>query len=131
MKDLQIDRFCRAVQEFSGAVERIEILFRSIFVGHSGKSLEEPIRELTASVRRLGAVIPSEVRTPESPISAQAENQATWTVRDLATHLRTSPQAIYKMVERRAIPHMRLKRRVIFDPEVIKTWLRDHTVQLS
>ncbi len=50
-----------------------------------------------------------------------------WNVNDLARFFRTSPDAIYKMVERGLVPHIRLGRTLRFDPDAIRRWLDEHS----
>ena len=55
-----------------------------------------------------------------------------WTVRDAAEFLRTTPAAIYKMVERRQIPHARLgDRKLRFDPVVLHEWVRQNAIRVA
>jgi excisionase family DNA binding protein len=51
-----------------------------------------------------------------------------WDVKDVAAYLHTTPHAVYKLVERRAIPHVRLGRKILFDPDTIRAWISDHQV---
>lgn len=51
-----------------------------------------------------------------------------WTVQDMAVFLRTTPAAVFKSVERRQIPHIRLGRRILFDPAAVREWLGRHQV---
>ena len=55
--------------------------------------------------------------------------ESLWTVGDLALFLKISPNAAYKLVERRRIPHIRLNRKVLFDPQTIRNWLNQHAVK--
>lgn len=55
-------------------------------------------------------------------------NESLWNVRDLAAFLATSAHAVYKLVERRQIPHIRLGCKILFDPNAIRAWLNDHLV---
>lgn len=52
-----------------------------------------------------------------------------WSVKDLSAFLKTSANAVYKLVERKQIPHIRLNRKVLFDPQTIRNWLNQHTVR--
>jgi hypothetical protein len=55
--------------------------------------------------------------------------ESLWTVSDLARFLKISPNAAYKLVERRQVPHIRLNRKVLFDPQTIRNWLNQHVVK--
>jgi len=46
-----------------------------------------------------------------------------WTVQELACFLNTSRGAVYKLVKRRQVPHIRIGKRVLFDPEGIRAWI--------
>jgi excisionase family DNA binding protein len=46
------------------------------------------------------------------------------TVPEVAEFLRTSPKAVYCMVERNQLPVVRFNRRVLVDREVLLEWLR-------
>lgn len=46
------------------------------------------------------------------------------TVPEVAGFLRTSPKAIYTMVERGQLPVLRINRRVLVDREALVDWLR-------
>ena len=45
------------------------------------------------------------------------------TVPEVATFLRTSPKAIYAMVERGQLPVLRIGRRVLIDRDALVDWL--------
>jgi excisionase family DNA binding protein len=51
-----------------------------------------------------------------------------WDVAEAAAFLKTTVQGIYKLVERRSIPHVRLGRRLLFDPSEIRAWVDRHRV---
>ena len=51
-----------------------------------------------------------------------------WNVRDLATYVKTTPDAIYKWVEQAQVPFIRLGRSIRFDLAAIREWLRSHHV---
>lgn len=51
-----------------------------------------------------------------------------WSVEDLAGYLHTTRHGVYKLVERRQIPHIRLGRKILFDPAIVRAWLNDHLV---
>ncbi len=55
--------------------------------------------------------------------------EALWTVRDLAAFLQVSENAVYKLVERKQVPHIRFNRKVLFDPQAIRIWVNQHTVK--
>ncbi len=46
------------------------------------------------------------------------------TVPEVASFLRTSPKAIYTMVERGQLPVLRINRRVLVDRDALLNWLR-------
>jgi excisionase family DNA binding protein len=52
-----------------------------------------------------------------------------WNVRDAAEYLKTTPQGVYKLVERRQIPHVRLGKRVLFDPKKIRAWIERQAIE--
>ena len=58
----------------------------------------------------------------------QENGNRLWNVRDLATFLATSAHAVYKLVERRQVPFVRLGRKILFDPDIIRTWINQHAV---
>jgi excisionase family DNA binding protein len=60
-----------------------------------------------------------------------ARPDALWTVRELAGFLKVSSNAVYKLVERRQVPHIRLNRKVLFDPQTIRNWLSQHAVKTA
>ncbi|WP_430069297.1 helix-turn-helix domain-containing protein [Paenibacillus naphthalenovorans] len=49
----------------------------------------------------------------------------TFTVSEVAEYLNVSTDSIYAMVREKQIPHVRIRRRIIFSIEVIEEWLRD------
>jgi excisionase family DNA binding protein len=51
-----------------------------------------------------------------------------WGVAETAAFLKTTVHGIYKLVERRSIPHVRLGRRRLFDPAEIRAWVDRHRV---
>jgi len=51
-----------------------------------------------------------------------------WGVKDLCEFLKTSPNAVYKLVERKQVPHIRFNRKVLFDPQTIRVWLSQHAI---
>jgi excisionase family DNA binding protein len=55
--------------------------------------------------------------------------ESLWTVSDLARFLKISPNAAYKLVERHQVPHIRLRRKVLFDPQTIRNWIGQHMVK--
>lgn len=58
----------------------------------------------------------------------QENGNRLWDVRDVAAYLHTTAHGVYKLVERRVIPHVRLGRKVLFDPDVIRSWINQHLV---
>lgn len=55
-----------------------------------------------------------------------------WTVRDAAVFLSTTVAAIYKMVERRQIPHVRLgDRKLRFEPSILRDWVRQNAIKVA
>lgn len=63
---------------------------------------------------------------------SDAEQLSLWTVGDAAEFLRTSVAAIYKMVERRQIPHIRLgDRKLRFDPAVLRDWVWQNAIKAA
>jgi excisionase family DNA binding protein len=57
--------------------------------------------------------------------------ESLWNVADAAAFLNTSRNAVYKLVERKQIPHFRLGRKVLFDPAKLRRWLEDHHVHAA
>lgn len=53
------------------------------------------------------------------------------TVREAAKLLRASPGAVYKLVEKRQIPHLRIGRKILFDPVILRTWLNELAVAVA
>jgi excisionase family DNA binding protein len=51
-----------------------------------------------------------------------------WQVGDLAKYFRKSRHAIYKMVERRQLPFVKVGQAVRFNPPVIREWIARHSV---
>jgi excisionase family DNA binding protein len=39
------------------------------------------------------------------------------------TRLRTSPQQVYSLARRNLIPHVKVGRRTLFDPDAIERWI--------
>ena len=60
-----------------------------------------------------------------------SEAETMWTVKDLASFLRVSSNAVYKLVERKQVPHIRFNRKVLFDPQSIRNWLSQHSVRVA
>ena len=54
--------------------------------------------------------------------------EALWNVAEVGSFLNASRDAVYKLVERKQIPHIRLGRRLLFDPAKIRKWLEEHEV---
>ncbi len=55
-----------------------------------------------------------------------------WTVGDAAEFLKTTSAAVYKMVERRQIPHIRLgDRKLRSDPVVLRDWVRQNAIKVA
>jgi excisionase family DNA binding protein len=48
----------------------------------------------------------------------------TYSVSDIATYLNVSTDCIYTMVRENQIPHVRIRRRIIFVKDIIDEWLR-------
>lgn len=51
-----------------------------------------------------------------------------WTVRDLASFVKTTPEAVYRWVELGMVPCIRLGRSIRFDQAVIRAWLSSRSV---
>lgn len=54
---------------------------------------------------------------------------ALWGVEEVAPVIRKSVNGVYKMVEKRLIPHIRMGRKILFDPAEIRRWLEGLTVR--
>lgn len=53
-----------------------------------------------------------------------------WRYRDAARFLGVSPATVRGLVARRAIPHLRIGRRIVlFDPAQLREWLAAHAVE--
>ncbi|MCY9578723.1 helix-turn-helix domain-containing protein [Paenibacillus alvei] len=48
-------------------------------------------------------------------------------VSEVAEYLNVSTDSIYTMVREKQIPHVRIRRRIIFSIEVIEEWLREQS----
>lgn len=51
-----------------------------------------------------------------------------WDVRDMARFLKKSAAAVFKCVERRQLPFLKLGQAVRFDPVAVRAWLARHAV---
>lgn len=51
----------------------------------------------------------------------------TFSVSELATYLNVSTDCIYTMVREKQIPHVRIRRRIIFVKDIIDEWLREQS----
>lgn len=49
--------------------------------------------------------------------------RATLTVREAAERLGVHPDTIYAMVQQRQIPHVRVRRRILFRAETLEQWM--------
>ncbi|AZN39550.1 helix-turn-helix domain-containing protein [Paenibacillus albus] len=52
------------------------------------------------------------------------ENKLTLTVNEISELLGVSTDCIYAMVREKQIPHIRIRRRILFYQESIKDWLK-------
>lgn len=64
-----------------------------------------------------------------SDVGSLPKVEPLWNVKDLCAFLKTSTNAVYKLVERKQVPHIRLNRKVLFDPQTIRNWLHQHAVR--
>ncbi|WP_067925460.1 helix-turn-helix domain-containing protein [Alicyclobacillus shizuokensis] len=55
-------------------------------------------------------------------------DKITLSVQEVAELLGVSPVTIYYMVRDKQIPHVRIRRRVMFHRDAIEAWLRGETV---
>ncbi|MNO15647.1 Helix-turn-helix domain protein [compost metagenome] len=46
------------------------------------------------------------------------------TVNELASYLKVSTDSIYAMVREKQIPHIRVRRRILFSRDMIEEWMR-------
>ncbi|AHV95601.1 helix-turn-helix domain-containing protein [Paenibacillus sabinae] len=46
------------------------------------------------------------------------------TVNELASYLQVSTDSIYAMVREKQIPHIRVRRRILFSMDMIEEWMR-------
>jgi len=51
----------------------------------------------------------------------------TYTVNEIAQYLNVSTDSIYTMVREKQIPHVRIRRRIIFLDEVVEQWLKEQS----
>ncbi|WP_449603631.1 helix-turn-helix domain-containing protein [Paenibacillus sp. Marseille-Q9583] len=51
----------------------------------------------------------------------------TSTVNEIAQYLNVSTDSIYTMVREKQIPHVRIRRRIIFLDEVVEQWLKEQS----
>ena len=51
----------------------------------------------------------------------------TSTVNEIAQYLNVSTDSIYTMVREHQIPHVRIRRRIIFLDEVVEQWLKEQS----
>jgi excisionase family DNA binding protein len=51
----------------------------------------------------------------------------TFSVAELAAYLNVSTDCIYTLVREKQIPHVRIRRRIIFVREIIDEWLREQS----
>ncbi len=56
------------------------------------------------------------------------ESARLWNVRQAADYLNTTAHGVYKLVERRQIPYVRLGRKVLFDPSIVRHWIAQHVI---
>jgi excisionase family DNA binding protein len=49
---------------------------------------------------------------------------------ELAKNLSDSPKTLYSWAKKRKIPHVRLEGRVLFDPQEVEGWLRNHKISV-
>lgn len=48
------------------------------------------------------------------------------TVNELASYLQVSTDSIYAMVREKQIPHIRVRRRILFSMDMIEEWMRSN-----
>lgn len=53
------------------------------------------------------------------------------TVREVAGLTTLSVQQVYKLVQRKEIPHVRIGDRVFCDPDALRQWISEHTVSAA
>lgn len=63
--------------------------------------------------------------------SERTHTEALWDVAAVGAYLNTTREAVYKLVERRQIPHIRLGRKILFHPAKIRKWLEEHEVEAA
>jgi excisionase family DNA binding protein len=63
------------------------------------------------------------------PVEAGEDGAHLWTPEDAAGFLRVTMPALYQMVYRRDLPFLKIGRRLRFDPNRIRAWLREKEVQ--
>lgn len=50
------------------------------------------------------------------------------TAAEVADLLRVPRSTVYELTRARAIPHLKVGRRILFDPSALRTWVDDRTV---
>lgn len=52
-----------------------------------------------------------------------------WRVKETAAYLNMTAHGLYKMVERRQVPFVRIGRLIFFDPKSLDTWIQENTIK--
>lgn len=57
------------------------------------------------------------------PVETAIEPRITMTVQETAAYLGVSDDTVYEMVRRKEIPHIRIRRRILFRRDTLDNWL--------
>jgi hypothetical protein len=115
-----VRRFEAATREFSSAVSRLENLLGSIFAIRPANDLIQPIHELTNAIRNHEPPHPQPV-----PVSQGGKHYMS--LSEMANHLGFTQGGFRAVFKRYKVPHLQLKRRLLFDPVAVRSWLAKGT----
>ena len=62
------------------------------------------------------------------PPGVHSEPETLWNVHEAAAFLRKTPDGVYKMVERRQVPFLKIRQALRFDPPTLRAWALRHAV---
>lgn len=57
------------------------------------------------------------------PVETAIEPRITMTVQETAAYLGISTDTVYELVRRKEIPHIRIRRRILFRRDTLDNWL--------
>lgn len=55
-------------------------------------------------------------------------NKTVFSVKELADYLGVSTDSIYTMVRENQLPHVRIRKRILFHKDIINAWLRGESI---